>query len=78
MRAKRNQLIITFPSTISAMEWETAAKQGCAPGRLIPVPTVITASCGLAWKAEPEDRAALAELARKNELPYEQMVELIL
>ena len=29
------------------------------PGRMIPIPSQITAGCGLAWKALPEEQDAL-------------------
>ena len=62
MRQKRERCVITFPTTTAAMEMESACREAGLPGRLIPVPRVITAGCGLCWAAPPESREALEEL----------------
>ena len=49
MRPKSLRYVITFFSTADAMACEKQCKAKGVPGRLIPVPTRITASCGLAW-----------------------------
>ena len=59
MRQKTLKLIITFHTTTAAMSMEATCASAGLPGRLIPVPREITAGCGMAWKAEPADRAAL-------------------
>lgn len=61
MIRRENKLVITFRTTTDAMAMEAACKAAGAPGRLIPVPTSITAGCGLAWCAGIESRAALEE-----------------
>ena len=65
MRKKEAKCIVTFPSTIAALAMEQRAKQMSLPGRLIPTPVAITASCGLAWMCDVTEeaciRAALAE-----------------
>ena len=59
MREKRPALVITFPTTASAMGCERGL-----PGRTIPVPGEVAAGCGLAWKALPADEELLrGELA---------------
>ena len=59
MREKKPTLVITFATTTGAMAAESYFQQHQLPGRLIPVPREITAGCGLAWKAEPEDQERL-------------------
>lgn len=49
MRPKTLRYVITFFSTADAMAVEKRCKEKGVPGRLIPVPTRITASCGMAW-----------------------------
>lgn len=49
MRPKTMRYVITFFSTADAMAVEKRCKEKSVPGRLIPVPTRITASCGMAW-----------------------------
>lgn len=71
MRTKEEKLIVTFPSTAAAMAMERRAKELGTPGRLIPTPTVITATCGLAWMAPKEAEPAVKEMLTKNLLQYE-------
>ena len=54
MRAKELKLVVTFHTTSEAMAAEKACKQDGAPGRLIPVPRLISSGCGLAWCAKLE------------------------
>lgn len=42
--------IITFTHTHDAFAFEDAARTALLPGRIIPLPTGIAASCGLAWR----------------------------
>ncbi len=49
MRPKTLHYVITFFTTADAMAVEKRCKQQSVPGRLIPVPTRITSSCGMAW-----------------------------
>lgn len=64
-RVRRPALVLTFPTTAAAMACEELCWRAGLPGRMIPVPGQISAGCGLAWKAAPQDRdtlvSALAE-----------------
>jgi hypothetical protein len=71
MREKKPTLIITFSTTSAAMAMDRLAGERGLPGRLIPVPREITAGCGLAWKAEPEDEEELTRQLNKNSLRWE-------
>ena len=51
MISREKRLIITFRCTTDAIAMEKACKAAQAPGRLIPVPRAISASCGLSWCA---------------------------
>lgn len=46
---KQESIVITFPTTTAAMAFESKAQAAGVPGRLIPVPREISASCGMAW-----------------------------
>ena len=59
MLKKKPALIITIATTTQAMAMEKFCIQQNLPGRLIPVPREITAGCGLAWKALPEEKDRL-------------------
>ena len=64
MKRLTDKLIITFPTTVAAMAMEAACTEDGAPGRLIPVPTQISAGCGMCWCAElPEEEACLAVIS---------------
>ena len=56
MREKKLQLILSFKNTVDALEMEQIGQRRGLPGRLIPLPSVISAGCGLAWTTEPENR----------------------
>ena len=62
MLKKTEKLVITFHTTTEAMAMESACKKENADGRLIPVPRIISAGCGLAWCAGLESEAPLAAL----------------
>ena len=55
MRAKRPYIVLSFHTTLEAMEWEKHSLASCIPGRLIPLPREISAGCGLAWRMPPEE-----------------------
>lgn len=59
-RVRRPALVITFPTTAAAMACEELCGARGLPGRMIPVPGQISAGCGLAWKAAPEDQGVLS------------------
>ena len=78
MRAKSLKLIVTFHTTTAAMAMERACTAAGIPGRLIPVPREITAGCGMSWKAEPEDRAALEAFVAEKGITVAGWYELML
>ena len=78
MRKKELKLVIAFHTTADAMAMEKICKETGTPGRLIPVPRVISAGCGLAWCTELENReqitAILLEAGIEEEDIHECMV----
>lgn len=75
MRKKELKLIVTFHTTADAMAMEKACKEENAPGRLIPVPRVISSGCGLAWCADLSDRDMLVGVLEKVGLKQEEIHE---
>ena len=75
MRKKELKLIITFHTTADAMAMEKACKDANAPGRLIPVPRVISSGCGLAWCADLGEKELLKETMKSVGLQEEDMHE---
>ena len=59
MRSKKPALVIAFANVTDALAVEKYCQEHALPGRIIPIPREITAGCGLAWKADPEDRDTL-------------------
>ena len=78
MRQKELKVVFTFGSTALAMKMEKTMKEAGAPGRIIPVPKEITAGCGLAYVAKPEDREKILEIMSEHQLEPEKIVELML
>lgn len=66
MISQEKRLIITFRCTTDAIAMEKSCKATGAPGRLIPVPRSISASCGLSWCAPPTSRTALENYFRSK------------
>ena len=63
MRIKQPRLIVTFHTTTAAIMMEKRCTEAGVPGRLIPVPRVISASCGMAWSAPPEAEGQVRGIA---------------
>ena len=55
MRTRKMYIVLSFRTTLEAMEWEKECLSAGTPGRLIPLPREISAGCGLAWRMLPED-----------------------
>jgi hypothetical protein len=62
MIKRQERLIITFHTTTAAMAMEKLCREFGADGRIIPVPSSISADCGLAWCAKNESEDALLDL----------------
>lgn len=77
MRKKELKLIVTFHTTADAMAMEKACREDNIPGRLIPVPREISAGCGLAWCALPDQRESLLSVMAENGIEQEDLQEII-
>lgn len=62
MRKKERRLIVAFYTTHDAMAFEDYCGTHGAEGRLIPLPREISAGCGLAWSAPPDDEEGMKGL----------------
>ncbi len=72
MREKKPFLILSFSSTTQAMAVEKFCGERQLPGRLIPVPKEITAGCGLAWKAQPEQEETLTRALEEAGIRWQE------
>lgn len=70
MLQKKLCAVVTFDATAAAMAAEKYCLAKGVPGRLIPVPREITAGCGLAWKAAPEQEEAVTAALRSAGIEY--------
>ena len=75
MRQKELKLVVTFHTTADAMAMEKACKEHGVPGRIIPVPRVISAGCGLAWCADLTDKEAISNVMKQVGIEEEDMHE---
>lgn len=76
MRVKHRQLVITFAGTAQAMQMEKTAAEVGAQGRIIPLPSQLSAGCGLAWKAELLERENLIACMDAARICWEAIYEL--
>ena len=74
MRKKTKQLVTTFSTTTAAMAMEKRAQEMGIFGRLIPLPSEISAGCGLSWKTKPEEKILV--FLEEEKLKWEAMYEL--
>ena len=71
MIAPQLWLLVTFPTVTAAMAMEQRCHGAGLPGRLIPVPRSISASCGMAWRAPEDARGSLEAMVKEHSLPVE-------
>ena len=64
MRAKEPKIVVTFVNTTDAMKMEAVCTEKNVQGRMIPVPKVISAGCGLACRSEPENEDVIREVLK--------------
>ena len=77
MRKKELKLVITFDSTSDAVGFEAYCSDKDIKGRLIPVPQIISAGCGMAWCADINDRGVMENAVENADVSaefYECMV----
>lgn len=70
--------MVTFSTTVAAMEMERYCLAMGIPGRLIPTPRQITADCGLAWSAPPELEEIIHQAAKKGNIEIVNAYRLML
>lgn len=78
MREKQFRVVVTFRTTTQAMAMESYCAAYGVAGRLIPVPAVIYAECGMCWSAPAEEKTAVREAVRAAGLTDVRMYELLI
>lgn len=64
MIRKQKRWLLTFYSASGAIAVEKFCKERKLPGRLLPVPREISASCGLAWAVLEKEKDRLSEVIK--------------
>lgn len=72
---KKLYIIVTFDTTSQAMHFEQSCE---VKGRLIPIPSTISAGCGLAWRSEAIDKINLLDEIKKKDFMYKSIVEIMM
>jgi hypothetical protein len=67
------QIIITFSSTLQAMNADEWVQNKKLPARLIPIPGSLRAGCGLGLLVQKEDEEWWKSLLEKEHIAYEQI-----
>ena len=78
MRIKEERCIVTFRTTTGAMAMERACKASEVPGRLIPVPSAISAGCGMCWSAPSSQRENVDSAVKAARLRCEGVYEMLI
>ena len=73
MRVRRDFLVVSFPTTAAAMACEKLCHSNGLPGRMIPVPSQVSAGCGLAWRVLPEERGDIEAALAGAGIPWSGM-----
>lgn len=75
-RIRKPAIVLSFARTTDAMAVEKYCLAHALPGRLIPIPREITAGCGLAWKATPEDEERIVSGLKEAGLAWSGLYHL--
>ncbi|MCD8316482.1 MAG: DUF3343 domain-containing protein [Eggerthellaceae bacterium] len=78
MRQKRPYSVFSFKSNTDALAVEALGKSGKVSGRIIPLPSEISAGCGLAWRCDPDEAQGVIKELERAGLPYEGVAEVYL
>ena len=76
MKKKELRLLVAFYTTHDAMAFEDFCGESGIEGRLIPLPREISAGCGLAWSAPPEDEPQVREILQAAQIKPQQIRKL--
>ena len=69
-RVRRDYLVSTFDTTTAAIACEKLCHSNGLPGRMIPVPSQISAGCGLSWRVLPGEKDALLAALDDAGIPW--------
>lgn len=67
---------ITFPTTYFAIRTESKLKESSFSFKMVPVPRVISSSCGTALRCDCDDLVGIRDLLLQNNLELESFYRL--
>ena len=77
-REKRLCVLLTFHTTTDAMAAEAYCAENRLPGRLIPVPAIISAGCGMCWSTSAEALADVTDAAKAAGIATDGIYQMML
>lgn len=78
MRIRKKELIITFDTTAEAMKMEALASEHDKRGRLIPLPSQVSAGCGLAFMTRELTADDWHSFCKAQDIAYKDICEVLL
>lgn len=78
MLKTEKKLIITFATTTDIISAEKVLKKGSSEhiGEIVPLPSKISAGCGLAWSASTDKKEKILELLKNDNIKYDKIYEI--
>lgn len=71
--ANNENLFVTFYTTAEAMATEEACKSRNIEGKLVPVPRVLSAGCGISWKGNSKDKDITEQALKEDDIEWEKI-----
>ena len=78
MREKTLRTVVAFRTTTDALAMEAWCAGHDIPGRLIPLPTIISAGCGMCWSAPDKARAEVLDAAKRAGINTDGIYQMML
>lgn len=69
---KEKKLYITFYTFSEAIATESICKSKNIDGKLVPVPRVLSAGCGVAWQCLPDLQKNILNLLESEDIEWEE------
>ena len=71
--ANSENLFVTFYTTAEAIATEEACKSRNIEGKLVPVPRVLSAGCGISWKGNSKDKDITEQALKEDDIEWEEI-----
>lgn len=78
MRERTLRVVVAFHTTTDALAMEAYCGEHGIPGRLIPLPTIISAGCGMCWSTSAEALADVTDAAKAAGIATDGIYQMML